>query len=116
MKYAAVMGIKKDLNLVGNDFSNTATWFFIAYLIAEVPNGEFSLPLQAWFLQGHILNRNRSILLTKSTTCKMARSKCCSLGSRGRRFRRCTELPRIIGRSYFLGYFRSDSWPISDAH
>ena len=34
------MGIKKDLGLVGNDFSNVATWFFIAYLIAEVPNGE----------------------------------------------------------------------------
>ncbi|KAJ5747294.1 uncharacterized protein N7511_008990 [Penicillium nucicola] len=38
LNYAAVMGIKKDLKLVGNDFSNTATWFFIAYLIAEVPN------------------------------------------------------------------------------
>ncbi|KAJ5875862.1 uncharacterized protein N7529_001446 [Penicillium soppii] len=38
LNYAAVMGIKKDLSLKGNDFSNTATWFFIAYLIAEVPN------------------------------------------------------------------------------
>ncbi|KAJ5489542.1 hypothetical protein N7539_004432 [Penicillium diatomitis] len=38
LNYAAVMGIKKDLHLVGNEFSNTATWFFIAYLIAEVPN------------------------------------------------------------------------------
>ncbi|KAF7585453.1 hypothetical protein BBP40_010886, partial [Aspergillus hancockii] len=38
LNYAAVMGLKKDLHLVGNDFSNTATWFFIAYLIAEVPN------------------------------------------------------------------------------
>ncbi|KAJ6184430.1 hypothetical protein N7519_005731 [Penicillium mononematosum] len=38
LNYAAVMGIKKDLGLVGNDFSNVATWFFIAYLIAEVPN------------------------------------------------------------------------------
>ncbi|CAG8904115.1 unnamed protein product [Penicillium egyptiacum] len=38
LNYAAVMGIKKDLKLVGNDFSNVATWFFIAYLIAEVPN------------------------------------------------------------------------------
>ncbi|KAE8377124.1 MFS general substrate transporter [Aspergillus bertholletiae] len=38
LNYAAVMGIKKDLDLRGNDFSNTATWFFIAYLIAEVPN------------------------------------------------------------------------------
>jgi len=33
------MGIKTDLRLAGNEFSNTATWFFIAYLIAEVPNG-----------------------------------------------------------------------------
>ncbi|KAJ5689814.1 hypothetical protein N7462_004206 [Penicillium macrosclerotiorum] len=38
LNYAAVMGLKTDLNLVGNEFSNTATWFFIAYLIAEVPN------------------------------------------------------------------------------
>lgn len=38
-QYAAVMGIKKDLGLVGNEFSNVATWVFIAYLIAEVPNG-----------------------------------------------------------------------------
>lgn len=39
IQYAAVMGIKKDLGLVGNEFSNVATWVFIAYLIAEVPNG-----------------------------------------------------------------------------
>ncbi|KAG6843183.1 hypothetical protein H0H87_007152 [Tephrocybe sp. NHM501043] len=38
LNYAAVMGIKMDLKLVGNEFSNTASWFFIAYLIAEVPN------------------------------------------------------------------------------
>ncbi|KAH2186244.1 hypothetical protein KXW61_008451 [Aspergillus fumigatus] len=37
LNYAAVMGIRKDLKLVGNDFSNAATWFFIAYLIAEAP-------------------------------------------------------------------------------
>lgn len=34
------MGLKTDLNLVGNQFSNVATWFFIASLIAEVPNGK----------------------------------------------------------------------------
>ncbi|KAI9776700.1 MAG: hypothetical protein M1839_009427 [Geoglossum umbratile] len=33
------MGIGKDLKLKGNDFTNAATAFFIAYLIAEVPNG-----------------------------------------------------------------------------
>ncbi|EAW08963.1 putative MFS transporter [Aspergillus clavatus NRRL 1] len=38
LNYAAVMGIRSDLKLVGNDFTNAATWFFIAYLIAEVPN------------------------------------------------------------------------------
>ncbi|KAJ6016662.1 hypothetical protein N7451_000041 [Penicillium sp. IBT 35674x] len=38
LNYAAIMGLEKDLKLTGNEFSNTATWFFIAYLIAEVPN------------------------------------------------------------------------------
>lgn len=39
IQYAAVMGLNKDLKLKGNEFTNAATWFFIAYLIAEVPNG-----------------------------------------------------------------------------
>lgn len=39
-QYAAVMGLPKDLKLKGNDFSNSATAFFIAYLVAEVPNGK----------------------------------------------------------------------------
>lgn len=34
------MGLPKDLKLKGNDFTNAATSFFIAYLIAEVPNGK----------------------------------------------------------------------------
>lgn len=37
------MGLPKDLKLKGNDFSNAATAFFIAYLVAEVPNGELGL-------------------------------------------------------------------------
>lgn len=39
-QYAAVMGLPKDLKLKGNDFTNAATSFFIAYLIAEIPNGK----------------------------------------------------------------------------
>ena len=39
LNYGAVMGLSKDLRLVGNDFSNASTFFFIAYLIAEIPNG-----------------------------------------------------------------------------
>lgn len=41
-QYAAVMGLPKDLKLKGNNFSNAATAFFIAYLIAEVPNSIFA--------------------------------------------------------------------------
>ncbi|CAI7618711.1 hypothetical protein PCG10_002805 [Penicillium crustosum] len=50
LNYAAVMGIKKDLKLVGNEFSNVATWVFIAYLIAEVPNVYFlqKVPPAKW--------------------------------------------------------------------
>ncbi|KAI9824685.1 MAG: hypothetical protein M1826_007263 [Phylliscum demangeonii] len=39
LNYAAVMGLNKDLRLVGNNFTDAATAFFIAYLIAEIPNG-----------------------------------------------------------------------------
>lgn len=46
------MGIKVHLNLKGNEFSNTASWFFIAYLIAEVPNGE-SIPCIAYAILSH---------------------------------------------------------------
>ena len=45
-QYAAVVGLNKDLKLKGNDFTNAATAFFIAYLVAEVPNGIRNLPLQ----------------------------------------------------------------------
>lgn len=33
------MGLNRDLKLQKNDFSNAATAFFMAYLVAEVPNG-----------------------------------------------------------------------------
>lgn len=33
------MGLNKDLKLQGNDFTNAATAFYIAYLIAEIPIG-----------------------------------------------------------------------------
>jgi hypothetical protein len=34
------MGLNRDLKLKGNEFSNAATVFFAAYLIAEIPTGE----------------------------------------------------------------------------
>ncbi|OKL61076.1 hypothetical protein UA08_03076 [Talaromyces atroroseus] len=38
INYAAVMGMTKELKLVGNDFTNASTSFFIAYLVFEAPN------------------------------------------------------------------------------
>ncbi|KAJ5335596.1 hypothetical protein N7452_007999 [Penicillium brevicompactum] len=39
INYANVMGLQDDLNMTGNDFSWLATSFFIAYAVAEIPQG-----------------------------------------------------------------------------
>ena len=39
LNYSRVMGLEEDLSLQGNEFSNAATAFFAAYLIAEVATG-----------------------------------------------------------------------------
>ncbi|PLN80414.1 MFS general substrate transporter [Aspergillus taichungensis] len=39
LNYANVMGLQVDLNMHGNDFSWLATAFFIAYAVAEIPQG-----------------------------------------------------------------------------
>ncbi|KAF2189269.1 MFS general substrate transporter [Zopfia rhizophila CBS 207.26] len=48
--YAAVMGISADLSLHGNDFTNIATFFFVAYLVFEIPNSVFlqKVPAAKW--------------------------------------------------------------------
>ncbi|KAK4120285.1 MFS general substrate transporter [Parathielavia appendiculata] len=50
LNYAAVMGISKDLNLQGNDFSNIATFLFVGLLCFEVPNIYFlqKVPAAKW--------------------------------------------------------------------
>ncbi|EXJ81733.1 hypothetical protein A1O1_07798 [Capronia coronata CBS 617.96] len=37
ISYAAVMGLRKDIHLVGQDFSNSAMMFYIGFLAAEFP-------------------------------------------------------------------------------
>ncbi|KAF9894469.1 hypothetical protein FE257_007972 [Aspergillus nanangensis] len=39
LNYANVMGLQEDLGMSGNDFSWLATAFFIAYAVAEIPQG-----------------------------------------------------------------------------
>ncbi|KAL8646153.1 MAG: hypothetical protein Q9210_006295 [Variospora velana] len=50
LNYAAVMGLNQELRLKANGFSNAATWFFIAFLIAEVPNAIIlqKVPVAQW--------------------------------------------------------------------
>ena len=45
------MGLNKDLKLQANEFSNVATAFFAAYLIAEIPTSK--LKSQAKFNHIH---------------------------------------------------------------
>lgn len=39
--YSAVMGIKKDLHFVGNDFSNIASASSLSLLLMQIPNSKF---------------------------------------------------------------------------
>ncbi|KAK1961163.1 major facilitator superfamily transporter [Colletotrichum sublineola] len=50
LNYAAVMGLPKDLKLVGNEFSNIATFLFVGLLCFEIPNIYFlqMVPAAKW--------------------------------------------------------------------
>ncbi|KAF1962096.1 major facilitator superfamily transporter [Byssothecium circinans] len=50
LNYAAVMGLQKDLNLKGNEFSNIATFLFVGLLCFEIPNIYFLqlVPAAKW--------------------------------------------------------------------
>ncbi|KAK1983678.1 major facilitator superfamily transporter [Colletotrichum cereale] len=50
LNYAAVMGLSKDLKLVGNEFSNIATFLFVGLLCFEIPNIYFlqMVPAAKW--------------------------------------------------------------------
>jgi hypothetical protein len=38
------MGLPRDLNLQGNEFSNIATFLFVGLMVFEIPNSKCSLP------------------------------------------------------------------------
>ena len=56
INYSNVMGLSVDVNLKGNEFSWMATAFFIAYALAEIPQGE-------------LFSRERWTFLTYSQGC-----------------------------------------------
>jgi hypothetical protein len=43
LNYANVMGLQKDLNMGGNDFSNVATFLFVGLLVFEIPNSKITV-------------------------------------------------------------------------
>jgi hypothetical protein len=45
LNYAAVMGLQKDLNLRGNEFTNVATFLSVGFLCFEIPNSTCSLKI-----------------------------------------------------------------------
>ena len=59
------MGLNKDLKLKGNNFTNAATAFFIAYLIAEIPNGisPHVRSHSSLRIETRILNQSQGIIL-----------------------------------------------------
>lgn len=66
--YAVVMGLLTDLNLTGNEFANMATYFFIAFALAEVPQG-FLLQRYpvSWVLGANVLLWGMVVACTAAT-------------------------------------------------
>lgn len=57
------MGLDKDLRLQANEFSNIATCFFAAYLLAEIPGGKPCLELDQ--VMANLTSRTIVYILTK---------------------------------------------------
>ena len=72
------MGLNKDLRLQANEFSDVATGFFAAYLIAEIPTSK--LRFQARFNFGQTDIYQYSLHLDESPSRQMAWNQCHTLG------------------------------------
>ena len=106
------MGLRADLNLQGNEFSNAATWFFIAFLIAEVPNGT----ILTTFVPCRALTERLSY---HSSTCprgQMAGSQCDSVGHCDRLYSSSTQLCDSSYRAYLPRNLRSCHCAMLDPH
>jgi hypothetical protein len=105
------MGLNKDLKLKGNDFSNASTAFFIAYLIAEVPNGE----LHKSSCKQSLTEQFR-IYSPENPSREMARLQRRNLGYRYRQHRRNNILPFTPYREDLPRNVRGNRCSLSHAH
>lgn len=107
------MGLNAELKLRGNDFSNAATAFFIAYLVAEVPNGRVvGLLLRD---RCKLIGNSLSHHLAKGSSGKVARCKCNPMGYRNSLHSGSKELPIPPRSAHFPWNLRSGHRAVVDA-
>jgi len=110
LQYAAVMGIQKDLRLVGNDFSNTATFLFVGLLCFEVPNST------AITLPQFDRPDTHNLLPPKGPSSEVAWSECRPLGNCHCQWCSSDILPHASCLSRLPGYLRGDHRSLPAPH
>lgn len=107
------MGLKKDLNLQGNDFSNVATFLFVGLLCFEVVNGMLPSPIQS----SPDAPLTGISLLPPDCTCRqVAGRKCDSVGGCYGLWRGCEQLSDPSRITRLSRHIRGYNQPIPDAH
>lgn len=110
------MGMNQDLRLQGNEFSNTATFFFVAYLIAELPTGKEHY----WQLQVSETDTRSShtsrLHLNQIPREQVPRNQCCAMGNSDRVYRSRQGLPDLARMSSVYRHIRSLRCAEFDAH
>lgn len=105
------MGIKTDLRLTGNEFSNTATWFFIAYLIAEVPNGDLTSPFLKISVRRILTDSPAVYCLQKVPTAKWLGGNVFLWGVAAAASAGATSYRSLLAARVFLGIFEATVGP-----
>lgn len=110
MQYAAVMGIQKDLQLIGNEFSNIATFLFVGLLCFELLNSMLmTVPRPA---HADV----NSLFSSKDSSSEVAWFERHSLGNCYSQWCCSNILPRPSCLPCFLGFLRSDHWPFTASY
>lgn len=101
------MGLRQDLSLEGNDFTNVATAFFVAYVITEIPNSNnFNL------FPSTLSYNNSSLYVATNPTCEMVWHKHHPLGPHNYLLRRCNFISYPSNSTHLSRSFRSHFAPI----
>lgn len=100
------MGLNSELKLKSNEFTNAATWFFIAFLIAEIPNGRLE-NASSRGIKEYNLTYRYSHHPPKSARRQVARGQCRLVGYRYSLYGGSTRLSHPSDRPDLPRYIRS---------